>query len=163
MDRGTVSAIDWVSVENEVWVGWNLKCIHLLAVFEFKIILATLIRSLEFHETEANVEKKIAPTLQPVTDGKAGVLPLYITLVNGNWRGEHNYLKYSCGLLLYIDFVLSLAVLYAVFRNPLYLFFISFIWLKKILLVARYSTSLSFKYITAFLNVLDGKVLTLDT
>lgn len=54
------------------------------AVFEFKIILATLIRSLEFHETEAVVEKKISPTLQPVVDGEGGVLPLYITLVGNS-------------------------------------------------------------------------------
>ncbi|PCH35326.1 hypothetical protein WOLCODRAFT_79403 [Wolfiporia cocos MD-104 SS10] len=51
-----------------------------LAILEFKIILASLVRSLEFHETEARVSTRISPTLQPVTDGQGGVLPLYVTL-----------------------------------------------------------------------------------
>ncbi|KAI0754417.1 cytochrome P450 [Daedaleopsis nitida] len=55
-------------------IGWRL------AVFEFKVILATLVRSLEFHETTAEVEEKISPTLQPVVDGRGGLLPLHVTL-----------------------------------------------------------------------------------
>jgi len=59
------------------------NCIgYRLAIYEFKVILATLIRSLEFHETSAHVRTKISPTLQPVTDGRGGLLPLYITLAN---------------------------------------------------------------------------------
>ncbi|KAJ8507684.1 hypothetical protein ONZ45_g9974 [Pleurotus djamor] len=57
---------------NELPHGWT--------VFEFKVILATLIRSFEFHDTSAVVHQKIAPTLQPVTDGKGGLLPLYVSL-----------------------------------------------------------------------------------
>lgn len=53
---------------------------ELTAVFEFKVILATLIRSLEFRDTGAVVQQKISPTLQPVVDGKGGLLPLYIKL-----------------------------------------------------------------------------------
>ncbi|OJT08114.1 hypothetical protein TRAPUB_969 [Trametes pubescens] len=57
------------------------NCIgYRLAVFEFKVILATLVRSLEFHETTAVVLEKISPTLQPVVDGRGGLLPLHITL-----------------------------------------------------------------------------------
>ncbi|TFY67129.1 hypothetical protein EVJ58_g1823 [Rhodofomes roseus] len=51
-----------------------------LAIFEFKIILATLIRSLEFQDTTAEVHRRISPTLQPVTDGQGGLLPLHVTL-----------------------------------------------------------------------------------
>ncbi|EGO03676.1 hypothetical protein SERLA73DRAFT_149895 [Serpula lacrymans var. lacrymans S7.3] len=51
-----------------------------LAILEFKIILATLVRSLQFHDTEAVVLQKISPTLQAVTDGRGGLLPLHITL-----------------------------------------------------------------------------------
>ncbi|KAI8976580.1 cytochrome P450 [Trametes punicea] len=58
------------------------NCIgYRLAVFEFKVILATLVRSLEFRETTAHVVRKISPTLQPVVDGKGGLLPLHVTLV----------------------------------------------------------------------------------
>ncbi|OCH85026.1 cytochrome P450 [Obba rivulosa] len=57
------------------------NCIgYRLAIFEFKVILATLIRALEFHDTTAVVREKISPTLQPVTDGRGGLLPLYVTL-----------------------------------------------------------------------------------
>ncbi|KAH9852216.1 cytochrome P450 [Lenzites betulinus] len=57
------------------------NCIgYRLAVFEFKVILATLVRSLEFHETTAVVQEKISPTLQPVVDGRGGLLPLHVTL-----------------------------------------------------------------------------------
>ncbi|KAJ6582927.1 cytochrome P450 [Mycena vulgaris] len=56
-------------------IGWRL------AVLEFKIILATLVRSIVFVDTGARVEEKISPTLQPVVDGKGGVLPLGLRLV----------------------------------------------------------------------------------
>ncbi|KAJ7634583.1 cytochrome P450 [Roridomyces roridus] len=56
-------------------LGWRL------AVLEFKIILATLVRSIVFSETGVRVEAKISPTLQAVVHGKAGVLPLYLRLV----------------------------------------------------------------------------------
>lgn len=57
------------------------NCIgYRLAVFEFKVILATLVRSLEFHETTAVVREKISPTLQPVVDGRGGLLPVHVTL-----------------------------------------------------------------------------------
>ena len=57
------------------------NCIgYRLAIFEFKVILATLGRSLEFHETTAQVVRKISPTLQPVVDGRGGLLPLHVTL-----------------------------------------------------------------------------------
>ena len=57
------------------------NCIgYRLAIFEFKVILATLVRSLEFHETTAVVREKISPTLQPVVDGRGGLLPVHVTL-----------------------------------------------------------------------------------
>jgi len=56
-------------------IGWRL------AVHEFKVIIATLIRSIEFSDTRAIVQAKISPTLQPVTDGEGGVLPLLVKLV----------------------------------------------------------------------------------
>ncbi|KAJ7108725.1 cytochrome P450 [Mycena epipterygia] len=56
-------------------LGWRL------AVLEFKIILATLIRSIVFVDTGVHIEEKISPTLQPVVDGKGGMLPLRLRLV----------------------------------------------------------------------------------
>ena len=57
------------------------NCIgYRLAVLEFKTLLATLVRGLEFHETTAVVHEKISPTLQPVVDGHGGLLPLHVTL-----------------------------------------------------------------------------------
>ncbi|TDL19925.1 cytochrome P450 [Rickenella mellea] len=75
---------------NELPRGWsNLvafsdgprTCIgYRLALFEFKIILVTIIRTLEFRETDYKVTQKISPTLQPVVDGRGGVLPLHISI-----------------------------------------------------------------------------------
>jgi len=56
-------------------LGWRL------AVLEMKVILATLIRSLIFYDSGANVQQKISPTLQPVINGKGGFLPLIIANV----------------------------------------------------------------------------------
>ncbi|KAJ7185812.1 cytochrome P450 [Mycena filopes] len=56
-------------------IGWRL------AVLEFKVILATLVRSIVFTDSGAHVEEKISPTLQPVVEGKGGVLPLRLRLV----------------------------------------------------------------------------------
>ncbi|KAJ7269626.1 cytochrome P450 [Mycena rebaudengoi] len=56
-------------------LGWRL------AVLEFKIILATVIRSIVFEDTGTVVEQKISPTLQPVVGGKGGILPLSLKLV----------------------------------------------------------------------------------
>ncbi|TDL23921.1 cytochrome P450 [Rickenella mellea] len=57
------------------------NCIgYRLALFELKAILATLVRTLAFHPTDAVVEKKITITLQAVTNGNGGVLPLQVTL-----------------------------------------------------------------------------------
>lgn len=54
-----------------------------LAVYELKVILATIIRSLEFNVTEANIKTMLSQTLQPVADGEGGVLPLNVTLASG--------------------------------------------------------------------------------
>lgn len=51
------------------------------AILEFKIILATLIRSFVFEDTGAVIVEKISPTLQPVVEGKGGRLPLSLRLV----------------------------------------------------------------------------------
>ncbi|TDL23925.1 cytochrome P450 [Rickenella mellea] len=77
---------------NELPHGWSSlvafcdgprNCIgHRLALFEFKIILATLIRSLEFHPTDAVITRKNSPTLQPVINGKGGILPLRVSLLS---------------------------------------------------------------------------------
>ncbi|KAJ7093857.1 cytochrome P450 [Mycena belliarum] len=56
-------------------IGWRL------AVLEFKIILATVVRTVVLLDTGARVEEKISPTLQPVVDGKGGDLPLRVRLV----------------------------------------------------------------------------------
>ncbi|THH19339.1 hypothetical protein EW146_g1797 [Bondarzewia mesenterica] len=50
------------------------------AIVEFKVILATLIRSIQFRDTTASIRQVISPTLQPVVDGKGGLLPLHISL-----------------------------------------------------------------------------------
>ncbi|KII84091.1 hypothetical protein PLICRDRAFT_179772 [Plicaturopsis crispa FD-325 SS-3] len=51
-----------------------------LAVLEMKVILATLIRGLEFHDTGAQVREHMLPTLTALTDGRGGYLPLRVTL-----------------------------------------------------------------------------------
>ncbi|THH19294.1 hypothetical protein EW146_g1858 [Bondarzewia mesenterica] len=77
---------------NELPHGWSglvafcdgpRMCIgYRLAILEFKIMLATLVRSIEFRETEAQIRQMISPTLQPVVDGRGGVLPLKLSLVS---------------------------------------------------------------------------------
>ncbi|EIM87138.1 cytochrome P450 [Stereum hirsutum FP-91666 SS1] len=58
------------------------SCIgYRLAVAELKVILATLIRSFEVYDTGAKVRTAISPTLQPVTEGKGGYLPLRLKAV----------------------------------------------------------------------------------
>ena len=52
------------------------------AVLELKVMLATLVRSIEFGETGARIEQRISPTLQPVVDGQGGVLPLKLSLAS---------------------------------------------------------------------------------
>ena len=83
MDLATALATDWVSFVygSTLFIsvsdgGWTWS----LAIFEFKIILATLIRSLEFNETTARVHRKILQTMQPVTDGKGALLPVSLSL-----------------------------------------------------------------------------------
>ncbi len=61
-------------------INKDLCLLRVSALFEFKVILASLIRTFEFHDTSAVIHQKIAPTLQPVTDGKGGLLPLHVTL-----------------------------------------------------------------------------------
>lgn len=57
-------------------IGWRL------AVFEYKVIIAHLVRSIEFSSVPGTiVHRKISPTLQPVTDGEGGLLPVQIKLV----------------------------------------------------------------------------------
>lgn len=51
-----------------------------IAVFELKVILATLLRSLEFHVTQADVKTMLSQTLQPVVNGQSGMIPLHVTL-----------------------------------------------------------------------------------
>ncbi|EIN08207.1 cytochrome P450 [Punctularia strigosozonata HHB-11173 SS5] len=52
-----------------------------LAVLEFKVMLAMLIRSFKFEDVGSAVVPKIAPTLQPIADGRPAVMPLRITPV----------------------------------------------------------------------------------
>lgn len=61
--------------------GTDGQTLASIAIAELKVILATLIRSFEFHDTGAEVRTAISPTLQPVTDGKGGYLPLRLKLV----------------------------------------------------------------------------------
>ncbi|KAL1746038.1 cytochrome P450 [Schizophyllum fasciatum] len=55
-------------------LGWRL------ATFEFKAVLAMLVRNLEFDDSGARFVNKISPTRQPVIDGKAGELPIRVSL-----------------------------------------------------------------------------------
>ncbi|KAF8653640.1 hypothetical protein AX16_003792 [Volvariella volvacea WC 439] len=76
---------------NELPHGWSglvafcdgpRNCLgYRFAVLEMKVIIATLIRSLEFRDTGAVIQQKISPTLQPVLNGEAGVLPVEISLI----------------------------------------------------------------------------------
>ncbi|TDL23918.1 cytochrome P450 [Rickenella mellea] len=51
-----------------------------LALLEFKVILATLVRTLEFRTTDAIITTKLSVTLQAVVEGQAGIIPLKVTL-----------------------------------------------------------------------------------
>jgi cytochrome P450 len=64
-----------------VWT--HIYLFKFTAVFELKIVLASLVRSLEFRKTDADIKYKIAQTLQPVVDGKAGIMPLFVGLAPG--------------------------------------------------------------------------------
>lgn len=49
-----------------------------LGVFEVKVLVATLIRSLEFRPTGQTLRTVPLPTLQPITEGVEGSLPLFV-------------------------------------------------------------------------------------
>lgn len=53
------------------------RCVALL---EFKVILATLFRSIEFNAPPTEVKQMISPTLQPVVEDNGGFLPLGVSL-----------------------------------------------------------------------------------
>ncbi|KAL0955191.1 hypothetical protein HGRIS_004096 [Hohenbuehelia grisea] len=55
-------------------LGWRL------GVFETKVIVATLVRSLEFRTTDDVVRTAISPTLQPIINGHGGIMPLRVSL-----------------------------------------------------------------------------------
>ncbi|KAK0216094.1 cytochrome P450 [Armillaria fumosa] len=55
-------------------IGWRL------GILEVKVILALLIRSFEFHDTDAHIQRFISPSLQPFVNGEAGQLPLKVTV-----------------------------------------------------------------------------------
>ncbi|KAL1702663.1 cytochrome P450 [Schizophyllum commune] len=57
-------------------LGWRL------ATFEFKAVLAMLIRNLEFEDSGARFVSKISPTRQPIIDGKAGELPIRVSMAS---------------------------------------------------------------------------------
>ncbi|KAF4590346.1 hypothetical protein EYR38_009645 [Pleurotus pulmonarius] len=50
-------------------------------VFEVKVLVATLIRSLEFRPTGQTLRTVPLPTLQPIAEGVEGSLPLFVTPV----------------------------------------------------------------------------------
>ncbi|KAF5347375.1 hypothetical protein D9758_011286 [Tetrapyrgos nigripes] len=55
-----------------------------LAIFQFKVILAGLIRKFEFHDTGAAIKNKVTSSMQPVTIGEENIsprLPVKVTLV----------------------------------------------------------------------------------
>ncbi|KAF9066297.1 cytochrome P450 [Rhodocollybia butyracea] len=57
------------------------SCIgYRLAVLELKIIIAVLVRSFEFECTEVKIVQRLSPSLQPFADGKAGSMPLKVSL-----------------------------------------------------------------------------------
>ncbi|KAF5347368.1 hypothetical protein D9758_011273 [Tetrapyrgos nigripes] len=54
------------------------------AIFQFKVILAGLIRKFEFHDTGATIKSKVTSSMQPVTIGQENIsprLPVTVTLV----------------------------------------------------------------------------------
>ncbi|TRM62233.1 cytochrome P450 [Schizophyllum amplum] len=57
-------------------LGWRL------ATFEFKVILAMLVRGLEFDDAGTRFVNKISPTRQPVINGRAGELPIRVSVVS---------------------------------------------------------------------------------
>ncbi|KAF5367489.1 hypothetical protein D9758_003729 [Tetrapyrgos nigripes] len=57
-------------------IGWRL------GLLELKVIIATLIRSFEFHPTDADVKQYISPTLQPFVNGEGGLMPMKVSLVS---------------------------------------------------------------------------------
>ncbi|KII84093.1 hypothetical protein PLICRDRAFT_179774 [Plicaturopsis crispa FD-325 SS-3] len=59
------------------------NCIgYRLAVMEMKVILAVLIRSLEFRDTGVPVRQRLLQTLSPMVNGEAGVLPLHVKIAS---------------------------------------------------------------------------------
>ncbi|KAF9020929.1 hypothetical protein BDZ89DRAFT_1043064 [Hymenopellis radicata] len=53
-------------------------------VMEVKFILAVMIKSFEFKDSGAKIEKIISPSLQPFVNGEAGLLPIHITPVHSH-------------------------------------------------------------------------------
>ncbi len=56
---------------------FDLRAI-LLGVFEVKVLVAALIRSLEFRPTGQTLRTVPLPTLQPIAEGVEGSLPLFV-------------------------------------------------------------------------------------
>ncbi|EIM83576.1 cytochrome P450 [Stereum hirsutum FP-91666 SS1] len=58
------------------------SCIgYRLALLELKIMTAMIIRSFELHDTGVEIQQVWSPSLQPVVEGKGGVLPLRVIAV----------------------------------------------------------------------------------
>lgn len=54
-----------------------------LAVMEFKVIVAQLIRDLEFEATGAKIEEYISGTLQAFCEDKGAYMPMKVRLAPG--------------------------------------------------------------------------------
>ncbi|KAK7047846.1 hypothetical protein VNI00_006174 [Paramarasmius palmivorus] len=55
-------------------IGWRL------AVLELKVMIASLVRDFQFTDSGYKVEGYVSPTLQPFTNGEAGIMPLRMSL-----------------------------------------------------------------------------------
>lgn len=51
------------------------------ALLELKILTAMIIRSFELHDAGVEIRQVWSPSLQPVVEGKGGVLPLRVAVV----------------------------------------------------------------------------------
>ncbi|KAF9024913.1 cytochrome P450, partial [Hymenopellis radicata] len=78
LPHGPFSNVSTFADGPRMCLGWRL------AVMEVKFILAVMIKSFEFKDSGAKIEKIISPSLQPFVNGEAGLLPIHITPVHSH-------------------------------------------------------------------------------
>ncbi|KAF8920118.1 cytochrome P450 [Mucidula mucida] len=78
LPHGPFSNVSTFADGPRMCLGWRL------AVMEVKFIIAVMIKSFEFKDSGAKIEKIISPSLQPFVNGEAAMLPIHITPVHSH-------------------------------------------------------------------------------